>query len=236
MKVRISRDGRMEEKELLLISHRGGRGFGPENTLHSLRKALDFGVEMVETDVRMSADGVPVIHHGPFLGYRLLGRMSYEEIKERAPEVPSLEEYLEAVEGRCALNLEVKSCHPGVLASLLERAHQGPPPLVSSFDARFLEAFAATGYRAEIGLLTQYQRDPDRTLREAGACGASVILPLVFTVDGELVEAAHREGLRLIAWTVNSRQQAGELLESGIDGMITDEYPDLLDYLQENYC
>lgn len=236
MQIRVERDGRVEERELLLISHRGGNGFGPENTLQSLRAALEFGVEMIETDVRMSADGVPVIHHGPFLGYRLLGRMSLEEIRERAPEVPTLEEYLQVAGGRCALNLEIKSCHPRVLVSLLDGGgHRGYPLLISSFDAGFLSAFAATGHRAETGLLVQYERDPERMVREARACGAGVLLPVVFAVDRELVSKAHDEGLRVIAWTVNSRHQLKELLEAGVDGVITDEYPKLYAFLRERY-
>ena len=92
MDVDVVVDGEVLTKDFVLISHRGGKGFGPENTLQSLQGALDFGVEMIETDVRMSADGVPVIHHSPFIGLRLLSRMDMEEIRQREPDLPTLQE------------------------------------------------------------------------------------------------------------------------------------------------
>jgi glycerophosphoryl diester phosphodiesterase len=139
MQLSMDRNGRELSREFLLISHRGGKGFGPENTLHSLRAALNFGVEMVETDVRMSSDGVPVIQHSPFIGLRLLSHMDLGEIREKAPGIPTLREYLELGGSRCAMNLEIKNCDAGVLAEAISAARPVFPVLVSSFDADFLE-------------------------------------------------------------------------------------------------
>jgi len=47
MLVKIRHNEQLISANLLLVSHRGGKGFGPENTLDSLRGALKFGVEMV---------------------------------------------------------------------------------------------------------------------------------------------------------------------------------------------
>lgn len=47
----------------LLIGHRGARGFAPENTLPAIERAAEFGCAMVEIDVHLSRDGVPVVHH-----------------------------------------------------------------------------------------------------------------------------------------------------------------------------
>jgi glycerophosphoryl diester phosphodiesterase len=49
MLIELRSRGELESRELALISHRGGKGFGPENTLQSLQGALDYGVEMVAT-------------------------------------------------------------------------------------------------------------------------------------------------------------------------------------------
>lgn len=50
-----------------LQGHRGARGLCPENTLPSFEAALDLGVTSIETDVQLTADGVPVLCHDPFL-------------------------------------------------------------------------------------------------------------------------------------------------------------------------
>lgn len=229
-------NGRVEEREFLLVSHRGGRGFGPDNTLQSLRKALDFGVEMVECDVRMSSDGVALIHHGPFLGHHLLGRLTLREIREKGPYIPTLREFLETAGERCALNLEIKKCDPGVLAQMLRENPPAQVPLISSFDVDFLVAFRETGSRAEIGVLSQFDPAAERLFRMARRCGASVVLPVCYSVNSELVVRAHAHGLRVITWTVNSVGYLEDLVACGVDGVITDTYPEFRAFLEKNFC
>ncbi len=50
-----------------LQGHRGARGLAPENTLAGFERALAIGVDTLELDIALSADGVPVIVHDPFL-------------------------------------------------------------------------------------------------------------------------------------------------------------------------
>jgi glycerophosphoryl diester phosphodiesterase len=219
-------------RELALISHRGGKGFGPENTLQSLRAALDFGVEMVETDVRMTADGVPVIHHSPFIGLSLLSRLDAAELAEKAPGIPTLQSYLELAAGRCALNLEIKKCDADTLAAALEATTFAHPMLVSSFDADFLQDFGNTGSGAELGLLSQYELATERMLDEAERCGATTLLPASFAIRSALVCAAHEAGFKVITWTVNSTQLLEEMVVAGVDGIITDAYRELKSYLE----
>lgn len=218
--------------EFTLISHRGGKGFGPENTLQSLHAAVEFGVEMVETDVRMSGDGVPVILHSPFIGLRLVSRMALEEIREKAPDTPTLREYLEVGGMRCAMNLEIKKCDPATLAETIEDASPALPVLVTSFDADFLSDFAKTGSGARTGLLGHYEPSPQRMLDEARRCGASLLLPASFSVREAFMEAAREAGLGVITWTVNSTAVLLDMLAAGVDGVITDTYPQLKSFLE----
>ena len=51
----------------LVFAHRGGRALGPENTLAALDLGLAAGADGLEFDVRISRDGVPVLHHDPDL-------------------------------------------------------------------------------------------------------------------------------------------------------------------------
>ena len=222
----------IRSREFKLISHRGGKGFGPENTLRSLAAALDFGVEMIETDVRMSADGVPVIQHSPFIGLRLLSRMGLEEIRERAPDIPTLRDYLELGGDRCEMNLEVKKCDAAALAATIEAAGPRCDVLVSSFDADFLDEFNALGTGIELGLVSQYELLVERLFKEAERCGAATLLPVSYAVKDALVETAHAAGFRVITWTVNSTEQLRDMVAAGVDGVITDSYPDLVSFLE----
>lgn len=230
--VNLPKNGDMKSKELILVSHQGGKGFGPENTLESLSRALDFGVEMIETDVRMSGDGVPFIHHSPFLGLHLLGNMAMAEIRDRAPEIPTLEGYLDLACDKCSISLDIKRCHASLIAEIISLASPAFPILVSSFEADFLKEFKKTGSRAELGLLTQYEPALDRLIKEAAGCGATTLLPVSFSVRESLVDAAHDAGLRVIAWTVNTTSQLENMIAAGVDGVITDFYRELEEFLK----
>jgi len=232
MLIEIRGGGKGMRRELALISHRGGKGFGPENTLQSLQAALDFGVEMVETDVRMTADGIPVIQHSPFIGLHLLSRMDIAEIAAKAPEIPALHGFLDLAASRCAVNLEIKKCEIGVLAEAIDTASFAYPVLVSSFDADFLQDFVKTGSKAELGLLSQYELATERMLKEAERCGATTLLPVSFAIKRALVDAAHEAGLKVITWTVNSTELLIEMVMAGVDGVITDAYPELKSFLE----
>src|SRR5262249_10726268 len=58
-----------------LQGHRGARGLKPENTLPSFETAFDGGVTTIETDVHLTADGVPILCHDPFISERLCRRL-----------------------------------------------------------------------------------------------------------------------------------------------------------------
>jgi glycerophosphoryl diester phosphodiesterase len=232
MLVNIKNNGEVTRKEFRLVCHRGGRGFGPENTLQALGAALEFGVEMVETDVRSTRDGVPVIHHSPFLGIHLLNRMDMAEVRERAPDIPTLEEYMNLAAEKCSLNIEVKRCEVELLIEVMMKMAIPPAFLVSSFDLAFLEDFKKTGFPAHTGLLSQYELDSTRAAREALACGADVILPVSFYTRPGLIKTAHEAGLMVIPWTVNSSDGLQIMIAMGADGVITDSYEEFDAFLK----
>ena len=105
------------------------------------------------------------------------------------------------------------------------------PILVSSFDEDFLDAFKGEGSLVEMGLLTQYELSVERILAQAGRFSASTILPASFILSNGLVEAAHEAGIKIITWTVNSTTLLRETLADGVDGVITDSYPELKAFL-----
>ncbi|MEM2795626.1 MAG: glycerophosphodiester phosphodiesterase family protein, partial [Thermofilaceae archaeon] len=101
----------------IIVAHRGASGYEPENTLRSVRKALEMGVDAVEVDVRLSRDGVPVVIHDETVdrttnGSGRVSDMTLKELKRldagAGEQIPLLEEVLEVVKGHAPLFAEIK--------------------------------------------------------------------------------------------------------------------------------
>lgn len=99
-----------------LVAHRGAHGPAGEveNTLLAIQRCVGLGVWGVELDIRLTADGEPVIHHDADAG-RLWGRpdivigeTGFESLRRQLPEIPHLEDVLALAAGKVHLMLEVK--------------------------------------------------------------------------------------------------------------------------------
>jgi glycerophosphoryl diester phosphodiesterase len=171
----------------LVIAHQGGRGLWPENTLLAFERSLQLGVDVLEMDLRVTADGHIVVHHDPSVERTtgadgLLRELTLEQVQKLdagygfgAPSrpfrgqglyVPTLLEVLDRfVEAR--LNLEMKEFEPSLarsLCSLLRKENALARVLVASFDHEPMVAFreacpeVATSATTREGLLF-YQLD-----------------------------------------------------------------------------
>jgi glycerophosphoryl diester phosphodiesterase len=96
-----------------IIGHRGARGLAPENTIAGLQKALEHGVDMLEFDIYVTKDHVPVLHHDPALqdpnGSRLgILDHTYAQLKEHKADLANLEEVFTQISHSTTLYIEVK--------------------------------------------------------------------------------------------------------------------------------
>jgi glycerophosphoryl diester phosphodiesterase len=73
-----------------LEGHRGARGLAPENTLPAFERALAVGVDTLELDIGVSADGVVVISHDPFLNANITRGKDGQWLTDRGPLIRSL--------------------------------------------------------------------------------------------------------------------------------------------------
>lgn len=219
-------------RDVVRVGHRGAAALAPENSLAAIEAAAAHGMDVVEVDVNRRADGLLVLAHGPVL----------------APDAPGLDEGLElAARLGLAVQLDVKL--PGAereISAALRRHGLGERAFVSSFAMATLEAFA----REAPALPRSYTYPDDRygvsgvrafrpVLRAALAALRAALpqrLPawlqsvdaaaatLNWTVvSPAAVEACHALGAAVYAWTVNDPSVVRTLLETGIDGIITDD-------------
>lgn len=203
-----------------------------ENTVEAFEAARRAGADGVELDVRLSGDGVPVIHHDR----RIPDGCAIANIARKSlpSYVPTLEQAL-ATCGGLLVNVEVKheegpttaTMAAAVAAALRTAARTGlaapalPPVLVSSFDERCLAAIAERS-GVPTGLLIDWTTDPRTGLARAAALGCATLHPFVTQVDEHLVQAAADAGIGLHVWTVNADADLAVMARLGVAAVITD--------------
>lgn len=227
----------------LRVAHRGASGSAPEHTRAAFHRALEIGVDMIELDVQLSADGELVVIHdfdlerttsgrGAVRSHRLadlrgLDTGSWFDPEFKSERMLTLSEVLELVAGRARLNVEVKPTagdENAVVAELLRvlrRFDAIQSTVVSCFDFDVLRRVRAADDRVALGLLTH---DPDFSTAWAVAreLQARSLHPYWALVTSDVVSAARDEGLRVIAWTVNEIDVMEALVQQGVDGIISD--------------
>src|SRR5947208_876598 len=105
-----------ESRRMIRVGHRGAAAYAPDNTVASFLRALEIGVDMIETDVRVSRDGELVLAHDDELGPKgrrlSVAKSDWAELREldlgQGERPLILEEAFEIVRGRCGLMIDLK--------------------------------------------------------------------------------------------------------------------------------
>ncbi len=226
----------------LRIGHRGASAHEPENTLRSIRRALEMGANGIEIDVRLSRDGELVVFHDARLarttGSRgTVSRRTLAELRQLdaggGERIPTLREVFDLVAGRAWLNVELKARGTGAAVlreterAVAEGGWRYEDIVVSSFHRAEIKAMRALGGEGaasvRVGLLLA--RRPVSLARLAEALGAtSLHLPRRLASPGMLARA-RALGLRVLVFTVNDEAEIVRLRQAGVDGVFTD-HPD----------
>lgn len=128
-----------------IIGHRGAKGLAPENTIASLQKALDHGVDEIEFDVRVTKDNLPVLLHDTeahdAAGNKLsVHHSTYEELKAHKPDLTTLDEAIKVFGGKKPLLIEVKPL-------------ENTKPII-----KLMRSYLNNGYRPEDFLLGSFSQ------------------------------------------------------------------------------
>lgn len=234
-----------------VISHRGSNRIAPQNTLPAFRQSILYGADGFETDVHLSADGVPVICHNYAVDKTSDGKgeitsMLLEELKQldfggsfhhsyRGTPLPTLEEFLTLCEkaNLKILNIEIK------------------PPKNRQYDVveKTIEAVKAHGLFEKLIISSfdpdavVFAKDIDETCRTAflycpnkvkslkyfkhavefaKGIGVDALHPHKAYITKKYVDEAHEAGLMVNPWTINTEKEIRNALKCGCDSVITD--------------
>ena len=219
----------------LVIGHRVAKGHLAENTLPSIAKAIELGVDGVEIDVFRCASGELVVFHDKTLekltnvtGY--IEQLTLDSIQKievlNGFTIPTLEEVLDLIKGRVFLNIELKGTQTALLTNeviqnYFERSEwDSSKIIISSFNWEELKIFYSVNTQVSIAVLTE--DDPVDAIPIAKQLNASAINPDFTSLTASNASKIKKEGFKIYTWTVNDPQNIAEMMILNVDGIITD--------------
>jgi glycerophosphoryl diester phosphodiesterase len=217
-----------------LIAHRGASAKATEHTFAAYDLALEMGADMLEVDLRLTADGQLVVVHDRTLlrtvgDERRVSDLRLCDIWEiESPLRPlGLHEIFARYGSQTSYLLDLKAPAPPMEQRVAKAiAHHGlrDRVMVQAFSRRGLQRMRRCDARVSLAQL--YSRHtPAALIRDdlqRVASFAEAIAPEAGSVNAALVAAAHGLGLRVQPWTVNEPGVISRMLHSGVDGLITD--------------
>jgi len=231
-----------------ITAHRGSSRLAPENTLSSLRQAIEDGADYAEIDVQRTRDGqVVLLHDRDFMRLggdpRRIEDLTLEEAREidigtrfdpafAGERIATLAEAIDLVRGELRLNIELKYNRPdpALAAGVVEVVRQKgvvEESVITSLDLASLQEVKRIEPRLKTGLvLTRSVGNPAR-------------LPVDFlsvntaAAGARLISYARRNGKAIHVWTVNDSETMARMVEAGVDNVITDEPAEMQRFLEE---
>lgn len=240
------------------IAHRGasGAGLAPENTLAAFEKAIEIGVDAIEVDVHATADNRVVVIHDATLERTTdrvgaVRELRYDEVREAdagswfderfaGERVPELGEVLDLARHRALALIEIKADYLAerVLQTVAEMDAVGQV-VVQSFNQQTIRRVKLLEPSVPTALLIgKVPTTPSRVrarkmVRDALTIGANSVGLWHNVVTPALLEEMRRRALSAWTWTVNEPIAMRDLVQMGIQGIITN-YPDRLNQVLED--
>ncbi len=228
----------MDVHRPLVIGHRGAMGHETENTLASVQKALDLGVDGIEIDVFRISTGETVVFHDDTVDDLTDGTGEIEEYTlenlqkltlEGGHSIPLLEAVMQLIDNKVLLNIELKGAGTAKevhrIVKVFEKDHgwDAQNIIISSFNWDELRDMRTIDSEIAIAVLTE--ENPLDAIAVAKTLGAVAINPDFTTLDLEICNTIRDAGFKIYTWTVNTENYINGAKRWGVDGIITN-YPE----------
>lgn len=255
-RIRTFKDGKTLPQA---IAHRGYRARYPENTMLSMRKAVEAGTHALETDTHLTRDGVVVLSHDPTLK-RCFGLpdkiidcdwnyiSTLRSIGENPQPMPRLLDLLEFLSGDgleelwVLLDIKMDNDADTVMRLIGETIKKAPANAKSPWNKRVVLGIWATKYLplcakylpdfpiSYIGFSTLYAR---QFLSVPNVSFNMLYAVLMGPLGNNFLNAVRKHDRAVFAWTVNDRKQMRWCIRKGLDGVVTDDPKSFLEVCEE---
>lgn len=234
-----------------IIAHRGASNIAPENTLASIREALKSNPDRIEIDVQQTADGIIVLLHDISLerttnGKGLVKNKTYVELEKldagswfsnkfKEEKIPTLEEAIRLVNGKCKLIIEIKKGHsfyPNIeknILQIIKKLHAENWVAIHAFDDSVIDTVHALDPSISLHklLVVKFQFSPiiisnaiDNIELDNYTYVKEYSIHYAFA-NKKIINLLKAKGKKVNVWTVNDPATAKQLIALGVDGIIT---------------
>ncbi len=236
---------------LLIIGHRGNAAHAPENTLVSFQQAVKAGADLVELDYYVTSDGEQVCFHDKELDRTTdaprvlkkkglkIGDVTLADLQQldagawynaqyRGTKVPTLAEAIELINSRSVTLIEHKLGSAELCVKLLREMDVAEKVVVQSFDWDYIAEVHRLAPEIAVVALggKDFTKEKLDAIEKTGAMGLGWDQKYIGKED---IAAAHARGFKIWVYTVNKPARAKQLIEAGIDGLISDDPATLID-------
>jgi glycerophosphoryl diester phosphodiesterase len=228
----------------ILIAHRGASAIEPENTQAAFKKALEFPfVKMIELDVYAIPSGQVMVMHDDKVDRTTNGtgdimECSFEYLRsldagggrgkdgKKREQIPTLNEALDLIDRRVRVNIELKGENTAepVKKIVMEYLTKGWVPddfLVSSFNHEEVEKFKQIMPGTPVGIIVDGK--PRGCTAYAQGIKACSISLSVKSTNQEIVDDAHRRGIKVFCWTLKKAGEIQRVCQFGVDGIFVND-------------
>ncbi len=218
---------------MIIIGHRGARGLAPENTISGFNKALEYSVDEIEFDLRVTKDSAVILHHDrdiidPNGIHRRISRHTYRELLDHKKDLVTFEEALHFLYKKVPLYIEIKPGVPTeqiikIIHKAIEKGWDHKDLRIASFSFPILQEMNQK--LPEIQLIINETWSGVRASHRASKLGITRVSMSQLWLWSGFIKAVSRGNIQLTTYTLNNPKKAKKWEKYGLYGVVTD-FPD----------
>ncbi len=212
-----------------VVAHRAGPLPAPENTLQALDLTFQTNAEYSEIDVQLSKDSVVVVAHDLDLmrmanSPAQISKTNFNELhnildSNGRPKINTLDEFLDAAQGQIKLMIELKQNNTALInrtVQALRHKEMIDDAIILSFNLENLRHVRDIAPDVTVGYISAF------TVGEISQLPVGLLAINQRSISKQLINQAQNRNLEVYAWTVNEVSDIANMIEHGVDGIITD--------------
>ena len=226
-----------------IIAHRGASSDAPENTIAAIKLALEQEADAIEIDVRETKDKIPVLIHDSTTKRttndpvnNFVNNLDYDILKYldagswfseayKGEKIPTLEEVLKLVKGRCKVFIELKDFNVGFnnnIVKIIERNDMIDEVTVASLNNYQLSHIKSLNSKIKTTLIVVAFMGNIKTLAKSKDLDNFAFEKSLVFNNPDYLEIIRNEQKKLYIWTVNSEDKLKRSVDYDVDGIMTD--------------